>query len=47
MSENARHNGPIAEEESKEPLNGGNFVVTKDLLSDLDKKPKTEMMAVR
>ena len=47
MSENARNNGPIAEEESKDPINGGNFLIIKDVLSEIDKKPKTEMMPVR
>ena len=42
MSENARNNGPIAEEESKDPINGGNFLIIKDVLSEIDKKPKTE-----
>ena len=47
MSENARNNGPIAEEESKDPINGGNFLIINDVLSEIDKKPKTEMMPVR
>ena len=47
MSENARNNGPIAEEESKEPIVGGNFLVMKDVLSESDNKPKTELMPFR
>jgi hypothetical protein len=48
LSENARNNnGPIAEEESKDAINGGNFLITKDVLSDLDKRPKIETAPVR
>lgn len=47
MSENARNNGPIAEEESKDPINGGNFLITKDVLTEIDKKPKTEITPLR
>ena len=46
LSENAKNNGPIAEEESKDPIHGGNFLITKDVLSDLDKRPKNETLPV-
>jgi hypothetical protein len=47
MSENARNNGPNAEEESKDPIIGSNSLIIKDVLSEIDKKPKTEMMPLR
>jgi len=47
MSENARNYGPIAEEESKEAISSGNFLITKDVLSEIDKKPRAEAMPLR
>jgi len=48
MSENARYNRPIAEEESKEVhIMGGNFPITTEVHSDLDKRHKNETVQVR
>jgi hypothetical protein len=47
MSENARNYGPIAEEESKEPIKRDDFLIIKDVLSEIDKKPRAEAMPLR